>query len=112
MMVSAGAPVTAGAVQPGTIRVVVGRRRAVVPYCPNWSLASNPNFDNRNMSNLGCGVNSNLAAMVANPEDLLHGREGGATNDVNTAARAVIFYRSAPPTGAQGLKDINTKGRQ
>jgi pilus assembly protein CpaD len=109
MMVSAGAPVTAGAVQPGTVRVVVSRRRAVVPGCPNWSLPSNPNFDNRNMSNFGCGVNTNLAAMVANPEDLLHGREGAATNDVNTAARAVMFYRSEPPTGAKGLKDISTK---
>ena len=112
MMVSEGAPVTTGAVAPGAVRVVVSRRRAEVPNCPNWSVRSQPNFDNRNMSTLGCGVNSNLAAMVANPEDLLHGREGGATNDVNTAARAVIFYRSAPPTGAQGLKDINTKGSQ
>ena len=40
MTVSAGAPVTAGAVQPGAVRVVVSRRRASVPYCPNWSVPS------------------------------------------------------------------------
>ena len=111
MMVSAGAPVTAGAIVPGTVRVVVSRRRAEVPNCPNWSQPSSPNYDNRTMSNFGCGVNSNIAAMVANPEDLIHGREGAGTNDVDTAARAVIFYRSTPPTGTKGLQTIN-KGSQ
>src|SRR6185369_15434778 len=37
MMVQPGAPVTEGVVQPGTVRVVVSRRRAEVPGCPNWS---------------------------------------------------------------------------
>lgn len=109
MMVSAGAPVTTGAVAPGTVRVVVSRRRAAVPGCPNWSLPSNPTYDNRNMSNYGCGVNSNIAAMVANPEDLIHGREGAGTGDVDTAARAVIFYRSSPPSGTKGLQNVSTK---
>jgi pilus assembly protein CpaD len=111
MMVSAGAPVTAGAIVPGTVRVVVSRRRAEVPNCPNWSVPSQPNYDNRNMSNFGCGVNANIAAMVANPEDLIHGRAGSGTNDVDTAARAVIFYRSTPPTGTKGLQNVN-KGSQ
>lgn len=110
MMVAAGAPVTTGPVQSGTVRVVVSRRRAVVPHCPNWSLPSQPNFDNRNMSNFGCGVNSNLAAMVADPEDLIHGREPPATGDVHAAAKAVQFYRAAPPTGTKGLQDVTTKG--
>ena len=109
MMVSAGAPVTAGAVAQGTVRVVVSRRRAQVPNCPNWSLPSQPNYDNRTLSNFGCGVNSNIAAMVANPQDLIHGRQGAGTNDVDTAARAVIFYRSTPPTGTKGLETISTK---
>ncbi len=56
MMVSEGAPVTTGIVQPGFVRVVVSRRRASVPGCPNWSVASQPNFENRTMSNYGCGV--------------------------------------------------------
>jgi pilus assembly protein CpaD len=110
MMVSAGAPVTTGPVTPGSVRVVVSRRRASVPFCPNWSLPSEPNYDNRNMSNYGCGVNSNLAAMVANPEDLIHGRDPGATGDVNTAAKAVILYRSTPPSGGKGLQSMSTKG--
>jgi pilus assembly protein CpaD len=112
MSVSPGAPVTAGVVQPGAVRLVVSRRRANVPYCPNWSLPSQPNFDNRNVSNFGCGVNSNLAAMVANPEDLLHGREGSGVGDTSTGAKAVIFYRSTPPSGVKGLQDIKTKCSQ
>jgi pilus assembly protein CpaD len=42
MLVQPGAPVTAGAVQPGTVRVVVSRRRASVPGCPNWSVPAQP----------------------------------------------------------------------
>jgi pilus assembly protein CpaD len=109
MMVSAGVPVTPGAVRPGSVRVVVSRRRATVPNCPNWNVPSQPNFDNGTLSNFGCGVNSNIAAMVANPEDLIHGREATGV-DINAAARAVQFYRSTPPTGTKGLQDITTKG--
>jgi pilus assembly protein CpaD len=110
MMVSSGAPVTAGMVSPGTVRVVVARRRAVVPNCPNWSIPSQPNWDNSTMSNFGCGVNGALAAMVANPEDLVHGREGLGISDTQTASKAVQFYRAQPPTGQKGLLDVSTKG--
>jgi pilus assembly protein CpaD len=109
MLVSPGAPVTAGMVQSGSVRVVVARRRASVPGCPNWSLQSQPDWDNKTMSNFGCGVNSNLAAMVANPEDLLHGREGAAITDTWTAAKAVELYRSTPPTGTKGLQEVSPK---
>jgi pilus assembly protein CpaD len=109
MLVSAGAPLTAGAVQPGSIRVVVARRRAVVPGCPNWSQPS-VDWDNKTSSNYGCAVNSNLAAMIANPEDLLHGREGAAVTDAVTASRAVEMYRSTAPTGTKGLQAVSPKG--
>jgi pilus assembly protein CpaD len=110
MLVTPGAPVTAGTVQPGAVRVVVARRRASVPGCPNWSAPSQPDWDNKTMSNYGCAVNSNLAAMVANPEDLLHGREGAAAADAVTATRAVDMYRAKPPTGAGGLQAVSPKG--
>lgn len=109
MMLLPAAPVTAGALQPGTVRVIVSRTRAEVPGCPNWRVPSQPNFENRSMSNFGCAVNSNLAAMVADPNDLFHGREGTGVGDADTAAKAVTFYRQAKPTGADGLKDISTK---
>ena len=109
MLVSSSAPVTAGGVAPGNVRVIVSRTRATVPNCPNWSVPSQPNFNNRTMSNYGCSVNSNLAAMVANPTDLIHGQDGNGLGDAATAAKAVDLYRKAEPTGNQGLKDISTR---
>lgn len=109
LMVSAGAPVTVGMVAPGTVRVVVSRARASVPNCPNWSRPGAPSTANEMMSNFGCGVNTNLAAMIANPEDLVHGREGSGVGDNRTAVKALQYYRSAPPTGTTGLKEISTK---
>lgn len=110
MLVTPGAPVTAGMVSSGSVRVVVARRRATVPGCPNWNQHSQPDWDNKTMPSFGCGVNSNLAAMVANPEDLLHGREGATVTDSVTAIRAVDMYRKKVPTGQGGLQDISPKG--
>jgi len=62
------------------------------------------------MSNFGCGVNSNLAAMVANPEDLVHGREGKSVGDPLTGTKAVDYYRTTPPTGQKGLQSVSVKG--
>ncbi|MCY7281675.1 MAG: CpaD family pilus assembly protein [Sphingomonas bacterium] len=109
MMVSNGSPVSQGMVAPGSVRVVVSRTRASVPSCPNWSKQSQPNFANHSMSNFGCAVNGNLAAMIADPNDLVWGREGTGIGDADTATRAIRSYRDAKPTGEGGLKDISTK---
>jgi pilus assembly protein CpaD len=110
MTVQPGAPVTAGAVPQGMVRVIVTRARAEVPGCPNWEVPSQPNYNNRMLSNYGCAVNSDLAAMVANPEDLVHGRERTNVQDpMMTGEKAVAVYRSTAPTGSKGLQDISTK---
>jgi pilus assembly protein CpaD len=110
MLVQPGAPVTAGAVAPGTVRVIVSRTRAEVPGCPNWSLASQPNYNNRMMSNFGCGVNADLAAQVANPEDLVHGREGTDLGNNQAGTKAIMLYKTTPPTGQKGLQAVSVKG--
>lgn len=109
LLVAQGAPVTAGAIPPGAVRVVVSRTRASVPGCPNWSKPSNPNYNNEQMSNFGCGVNGNLAAMVANPADLVSGRDISGGSDVATGTRAIQSYRTRPLTGDGALKEISTK---
>ena len=108
LLVSEGGPVLAGAIAPGTIRIVVSRTRASVPDCPNWRDPSEPNYNNRQLSNFGCGVNRNIAAMIANPEDLVHGREGSGLVDSLTLTKAVQAYRAAPPTGTKGLNSVST----
>jgi len=110
LFISQGSPVTTGEIAPGSVRVVVSRTRASVPNCPNWSVPSQPNLTNSSMAGLGCSVNANLAAMIANPEDLVHGREGSGVGDATTGARAIGLYRTTPPTGTKGLQSINTKG--
>jgi pilus assembly protein CpaD len=98
MLVARSAPVTSGAVPPGAVRVVVSRTVASVPGCPNWSEPSQPNHMNRTMSNYGCAVNANLAAMVANPVDLVHGRAGDGIGDTADTVRAISTYRGWPVT--------------
>ncbi len=112
LLVSASAPVTIGSVQPGTVRVVVSRTRASVPGCPNWDRPAAPDFENHQLSNYGCALGANMAAMVAHPGDLVHGREGEALVDGLTASKAIQAYRTAKPTGEQGLQDISTKKKE
>jgi pilus assembly protein CpaD len=109
LLVSNGAPATAGAMPDGVVRVVVSRNRAEVPNCPNWSEPASPNYQNRMMSNFGCGVNSNLAAMVANPTDLIHGQDGSGVTDPATSTKAINVYRSKTPTGNGALPSVSTK---
>lgn len=102
LLVADSAPVTPGVVQPGMVRVVVSRTRASVPGCPNWSRPSNPNFSNELMSNYGCAVNGNYAAMVANPGDLVSGREPSGLADPVVSNKAIESYRTRPAGGGKG----------
>ncbi len=109
LLVSRNAPVTQGYVTPGMIRVVVTRSRASVPDCPNWSRNSDFNFRNASSPNYGCAVNSNVAAMVANPEDLVRGQVGDPSSDAESAGKAIKTYRDAVPTGSTPLKAAGTQ---
>jgi pilus assembly protein CpaD len=94
-------PVTAAPVQPGTVRVVVSRMKASVPGCPDWSRNASFEPDNHTSSNFGCSINSNLAAMIADPEDLVHGR-GETETDPIRSAKAIDAFRRAAPSGQGG----------
>lgn len=106
MMVSPAAPVTAGAVPPGYLRVVVSRASAHVPGCPDWRVPSQPNYNNLALSNFGCGVNANLAMQAANPEDLFRGRAGPAASDGVAGAKAVQMYRDWPLTAIKPGQEL------
>ncbi len=110
MLVSPGAPVTAGQVQPGSARIIVSRATASVPGCPNWRQKPLSGGAITTESNFGCATNSNLAAMIANPNDLVLGQEGAVPGDADTATKAIKTYRDAAPTGSGGLENVSTKG--
>lgn len=104
------APVTAGYVNAGTARVVISRLSASVPNCPNWDGKSDFNPLNATSSGYGCAVNGNLAAMVADKEHLVHGADGRGETVVMSGDKAIDAYRTAAPTGANGLKKDSTGG--
>lgn len=110
LLLAESPPVTAGAIPPEGLRVVVSRSQADVPDCPNWRRTADPEFAGSTMSNYGCAVNGNLAAMVADPQDLVRGvSDGGAGVDPRATARAMKAYRDAPTTGAaNALKTEST----
>lgn len=110
LLVSNAAPVTAGIVQPGTARVIVSRASASVPGCPNWRYSRLPGSPTSTDSNYGCAMNSNLAAMIANPNDLVLGQEGAVSGDAATSSKAIKSYRDTAPTGTQGLEKTTSKG--
>lgn len=103
MSVAGTAPITGGQLADGTVRIVVSRSKASVPGCPDWSRPATPEFTGSTMSNYGCAANAALAAMVADPLDLIQGREGGPI-DPGLATKAIDAYRATPATGNKGLK--------
>ncbi len=108
LLLNEDAPVT-GAVSPGTARVVITRSRATVPGCPDWSSNSDFNPNNGLSSNYGCATNSNLAAMIANPEDLIRGADATGSTVVMTSSKAIDAYRKARPTSTEGLSEASAK---
>lgn len=105
------APITAAAMTPGAVRVVITRAVASVPGCPDYSRNGNAEFEGNTSSNHGCAINSNLAAMVAQPEDLVHGRGATGATDPVTSSKAVQLLRRTTSSGANGLKSESTGGK-
>ena len=104
LLLSQDKPVTGTAIAPGTVRIVVSRMKATVPGCPDFSRVGQPEFNSNTSSNQGCAINSNLAAMVANPADLVRGQPGADTTDDAASLKAIDSFRKAVPTGSGGLK--------
>ncbi|MCB1461679.1 MAG: CpaD family pilus assembly protein [Nitratireductor sp.] len=72
-----------------TLRLVFADMKAdVASQCGQWDTNLVENGDNQNYSNFGCATQKNLAAMIANPADLLGPR--GVTEIDSTRRTAVI----------------------
>ena len=108
LMVEDAAPITA-ALPAGTARVVVTRTKVSVPDCPDWRRKSNPEFEASAMSNYGCATVSNIAAMVADPNDLIGG-QGYTGADGHPTSTAIAVFRDRKPTGTEPLPvaDVTT----
>jgi pilus assembly protein CpaD len=107
LMIADTAPVTPGMLEPGQARVVITRSSASVPGCPDWSAKSDMNYTNALSPGYGCAVTGNLAAMVADPQDLLEGKKGSGETVIATSNKAISTYRDMEPTGKGGLMEAN-----
>ncbi len=92
LLVSEKAPITEGHVPSGLMRVVVSRTSASVPGCPDFSHRTHTDFQARTSANYGCGTNGTLAAMIADPEDLIRGKNATG-EDQAQASKAIRAYR-------------------
>ncbi|WP_245843773.1 CpaD family pilus assembly protein [Sphingomonas spermidinifaciens] len=108
LLLGDSAPVTPGAVEPGIVRVVVSRMSAAVPGCPDQSRTYQPNFGAHTSSDFGCGINRNLAAMIAQPEDLVRGRSTDGVTDPMTASKPIDALRKSPTAVGQALQATRT----
>lgn len=92
--------------QPGMVRVVVNRHVVVPPNCPDWSKPMTSDYSNTPMSNHGCATTANLGAMIADPGELIQGRQPGPA-DAENSAGAIRRYRAdqIKPLRAIGTSD-------
>ncbi len=93
---------TPAAAAPSAIRVTVSRATARVPGCNDWSRDSSVDYAQNTSSFYGCAVNGNLAAMVANPRDLVRGATGDGLSDPALSFKAIDLFRKAAPGGGGG----------
>jgi pilus assembly protein CpaD len=80
---------------------IVTATGASVPGCPDWT-DTNLGEKEGQHSNYGCATAMNLAAMIADPADLVHGRSAGPGSPAEVAVRALKAYRETQPTGKGG----------
>jgi pilus assembly protein CpaD len=100
LLLSEGAPFSAGSAAPGMLRVIVSRTRASVPDCPIWQ-DQTVGAPETTSTNFGCATNSNLANMIADPNDLVRGQSSDGMRDSLQGSKAVKIYRDRVPTGTK-----------
>jgi len=103
--------VTKGFIAPNAIRIVVRRARASVNNCPSWNDSTSNNNGMNMMNNTGCATASNVAAMVADPNDLTEGRPytGSAAQNIVKAVKAA-HDTPATPSSELGSAAPSTRG--
>lgn len=83
-----------------SLRVSYLRVKAAVPTCGVWPEKHPNRADNAQLYNLGCANQQNLAAMVANPADLIAPQPTGPANG-ERRAEVIRTYAKTGNTGWQ-----------
>lgn len=88
-------------VAPNQLLVLVERYIVTPPSCPDWSKDPVSNHDNTPPSNFGCATVTNLGLMVADPRDLVIGRQLGPEVG-DPALYAIERYQVGKPKSPGG----------
>ena len=89
-------PYQAGSAEvPAPVRVSFTAVRAQTNKCGRWPDDILKNADNKHYANYGCSMQNNVAAQLANPEDLLGPRKQTPIDAANRTA-AIDNYQTAP----------------
>lgn len=107
MLVREDSSAIAGTPPYGSVRLILRRSSASVPGCPDWSRKQEGDIVAGTSSNFGCSTNGNLAAMIANPEDLVRGQTGSGELVGDASNKAITSYRNKAPTGDGGLQSLS-----
>jgi pilus assembly protein CpaD len=86
------------------VLVRVAQYGTKLPACPDHSRSELGGNLNRHTSNYGCATNRNLGLMVANPRDLVRGRELAPARTSRQRHR-IRDYRAGKPIGGDGGGD-------
>lgn len=105
-----GVPGTVPATDPGRAVVYVGRYDVVLPDCPDWRKQTGADFTNTPASNHGCASTVNFARMLADPGDLLHGRDAGPADGERMAATIRGYREAAKEQGETRATRVSTTG--
>jgi pilus assembly protein CpaD len=89
-----------------TVTVIVHRYVVGLPACPDWTEWPWERLNNRPTSNWSCATATNFGMMVADPGDLVRGREPGP-GDGERLAGAVERYRAGET--APLMNNVNTQ---
>jgi len=102
--------------QPGAGQVLVriARYHVMLPDCPNFSRTKTSDNSNLPSSNFGCADRRNLGLMVANPRDLLRGRDMGPVSGARTSIPVRDYHagRSYHPSFLNDDKGANVAADQ
>lgn len=88
------------------VKVIVRRYVVTLPGCPDWTGRPGISYANTPSSNFGCATATNLGLMVADPGDIVAGRQPGLM-DGEFVARSIERYRKGETTPLDG-EDAST----
>lgn len=79
--------------------------------CPDWSHASDINYDNSVHSNYGCATRNNLAQQLAYPQDLDRASGADGRTDTEGTVRTIQRYRAGEiPVALQPMQGASSGG--